>query len=233
MQQWFRPGWKISIFTFLLLPVLYSLGSWQVDRGDEKRALIEEFMQQLGGLPTPAEVIETDVRPQNFARLRVIGHFTEEVFLLDNQIRQGQVGYWVVQVLAATHGERYLVNRGFVAAQGGRDTTPQFNTPNQLLTLTGVVWPETGLIPVWQDQQWQPEWPLRIQRMDIENMARLTAAQPYELRLEAGQEGVLQAAPLDTTLDDAKHNGYAATWFGLALVLFVGFIVIGLKNAQR
>ena len=244
----FRPGWKLSLFTLLLLPLLLSLGTWQLSRAAEKRQLIEEFMQALGGLPQSVGLLE-QAELGNFQRVRLSGVFGSEVFLIDNQVHDGQVGYWVVQVLhsdspdlveqgsnveSRTQHEdrRFLVNRGFVAAPARRDKLPQIPAMPDPVSLVAVVWPDTGLVPLWVEDIWQQQWPLRIQRMDIVRMAELTQAWPIEFRLEAGQPGVYQAAPMATSLDEEKHNGYAATWFGLALTLLVGFVVVGVRQAR-
>ena len=228
----FRPGWRLTLFVAFFLPVLISLGLWQLARADEKQLLIEQYMQSLSGLPvniSSRRVSEFG----NFQRTRLIGQFTEEIFLLDNQVNQGQVGYWVVQGFDADSGQRFLVNRGFVAALQDRARLPSIETPVERLNTVAVVWPDTGLPPIWRDDQWLSAWPLRIQRMDIAKMAQLTDAVPVELRLEDGQPGVLRAAPLVTTLDDAKHLGYSATWFGLAVTLFVGYIFVGVRLAAQ
>ena len=41
----------MSIFTFLLLPILLSLGNWQVQRGALKRELETAYLEQLTRLP--------------------------------------------------------------------------------------------------------------------------------------------------------------------------------------
>ena len=41
----FRPGWLPSLLVALLLPGLLGLGTWQLQRADEKRALLRENRQ--------------------------------------------------------------------------------------------------------------------------------------------------------------------------------------------
>lgn len=228
----FRPGWKLSLFTAVFLPLLLVLGNWQLSRAAEKRGLIDEYMQAIGGLPLDLSQTTDHLSLANFQRVRLRGHFVEEVFLVDNQVRDGQVGYWVVQTLAGVNGERFLINRGFLAAPLRREQMPKVDVPTAEVNLVAVVWPDTGLPPLWAEDPWASNWPLRVQRLNVERMADLVQAWPYEFRLEDGQSGVLAAAPLGTTLDDAKHNGYAATWFGLAVTLLIGYLIAGIKQAR-
>jgi len=45
--------WRITLFTLLLLPLLISLGFWQLQREDEKRALAAAFERQQALPPAP------------------------------------------------------------------------------------------------------------------------------------------------------------------------------------
>ncbi len=56
---------------------------------------------------------------------------------------------------------------------------------------------------------------------------------PIEVRLEAGQPGVLRAAPLAVGLAAERHAGYAVQWFALAGVVLVGYALYGLRNAGQ
>ena len=224
----FQPGWKMTLFTVVLLPTVVSLGFWQLSRGAQKRAMETDYLTQLTALPVAAAAIDGSVR---FQRVRLKGRFGAEIFLIDNQILQGRTGYWIVQVFDDSSGSRFLTNRGFVAAPQLRAELPKLMTPTGTVELVGTVWPFTGLIPVLDDDEWPAGWPKRVQRMDVQRMAATVAAAPFEVRLEPGQLGVENAAPFATVLSDAKHLGYAATWFGLAVALVAGFTIFGFKNA--
>ena len=98
--------------------------------------------------------------------------------------------------------------------------------------VVGAVWPFLGLLPVYDEDAWAAGWPKRVQRMEITRMAKEADAVAVEIRLEPGQPGVAQAAPFASVLSDAKHRGYASTWFGLALVLSVGYVIFGIRSAR-
>lgn len=226
----FQPGWRMTLFTLLLLPTVVTLGIWQLSRGAEKRAMEMDYLAQLTALPVAASKVD---EPSRFQRIKLKGRFGDAVFLVDNQIHKGRTGYWIVQVFDDISGARYLVNRGFVQAPQLRDELPQIVVPTGVVEVVGTVWPFTGLIPVLDDDVWPDSWPKRVQRLDITRMADSTDALAFEIRLEPGQPGVAQAAPFAAVLSDAKHMGYAATWFGLAIALLFGFAIFGLKNARE
>ena len=205
----------MNIFVIVFVPLTIGLGFWQLDRGAQKRNMEMAYLEKLTEL---AVAPDTESLQEPFQRIRLDGRFDAEMFLVDNQVSSGQTGYWVVQKF--THKEQsFLVNRGFIAGPRTREELPEVQTPIERLNIVAVVWPFTGLIPVYDGDVWRDGWPKRVQRLDIARMAEVTGAVAAELRLEAGQPGVLKAAPFAKVLSDAKHLGYAATWFGLCIAL--------------
>jgi len=219
----------MTLIAAVFLPGLVALGIWQLDRGAQKRAMEADYLDQLTRLPVNAVSLDERVR---FQRVALRGRFDDEIFLIDNQVMGGAVGYWVVQVFTDESGGRYLTNRGFVPAPKRRDQLPRIDKPAGTVRVIGIVWPYTGLVPLWRDDDWSMGWPKRIQRLDVARMAAAVEAAPLEIRLEPGQPGVAAAAPFARLLTDTKHLGYAATWFGLAVVLALGFVAFGVRNAR-
>ena len=225
----FDPGWRMTAFFFLMMPILLGLGMWQVERGEQKRALENQYLAKLTELPLSPS---PETLSQPFQALRLSGRYHPEIFLLDNQVSNGSVGFWVYQVFNDRSHGKLLINRGFTAS-AGRDELPDVQAPAQDITLIATAWPQLGLIPAWGDQQWSASWPKVIQRANVERMALASGAWPVELRLEPGQPSVLEPAPFASRLSDDKHRGYAVTWFGLAVVLFFGFGYLGLRHPVK
>lgn len=225
-ERRFRAGWKMSLFVALFLPILLSLGFWQLNRAEEKRHLEDEILDRIGALPAPP-----GARVRDFERVRLAGAFEpEHSFLLDNQTHDGVVGFAVITSFLGDDGRRWLVHRGYLAGDPGRRALPEVRTPSGHLTLVGLVWPEFGLLPVYGANDWPTGWPKVVQRLEVERMAAmLDNAVPREIRLEAGQPGVFAAAETNLNMPAAKHTGYAVQWFGLAIVLIGGYLYFGLR----
>lgn len=223
----FRPGWKMTLFTVLLLPLVVSLGLWQLGRAEEKRQFEEAYLERIGALARRpgAEVVAFD-------RVRLTGEYEpSRYFLLDNQTRDGAVGYGVISSFLAEDGRRWLINRGFLAGDRARRSLPEVTTPAGTVTLTGLVWPELGLVPVFGEDAWSDGWPKVIQRLEVERMAGLLPeALAVEVRLEAGQPGVFAPPPVALNMPASKHTGYAVQWFGLAAALSIGFLIFGFRR---
>lgn len=217
----------MTLFAGVLLPVVVSLGAWQLDRAEEKRRFEEQMLDRIGALPVPPGVILVD-----FERLRLAGAYeADRTFLLDNQTHAGEVGYAVITSFLAEDGRRWLVHRGFLAGDPGRRSLPEIHTPAGTVTLIGLVWPELGLMPAFGADEWPAGWPKLVQRLEVERMAAiLDNAVPREIRLEAGQPGVFVPAVTSLNMPATKHTGYAVQWFGLAIVLIGGYLYFGFRR---
>lgn len=225
----FRPGVRLTLFVAVFLPLTLALGNWQLNRAEEKLAMQESYLANITQLPVVPDA-QTTLDP--FKRVKLDGHLRPEVFLVDNQISDRQAGYWAVQVLEQTNGVRWLVNRGFFPAPGSREQLPDIPTSDQPVSVVGVAWPYTGLVPLLAEDPWPGSWPQRVQRLNTARMAELTGAQDVEIRLEQSALAP-RPAPFVTVLSRDKHLGYAATWFGLALALLVLYLVAGWRRSDE
>jgi cytochrome oxidase assembly protein ShyY1 len=223
----------MTLSVLLLLPAVLALGFWQLERAEEKRAYESAYLDRIAS----AAVVPTGdpLKLADFARLKFSGRFEPDVyFLVDNQTRQGAVGYAVVSSFVADDGNRWLLNRGFIKGTGDRRQLPHVETPEGAVSIIGVLWPEVGLLPVFQKDQWTGDWPKRVQQLDVERMARtLDRGIPREVRLEAGQRGVFSAPVLSMNMPSEKHTGYAVQWFGLGAALLVGYVIFGFRRHDR
>lgn len=223
----------MTLFVAVMLPTLLSLGSWQLRRGAEKEALETGYLARSGDLPLASEGVgAVDREAMAFVRLRLQGaYLPDQYYLIDNQVLDGTVGYWVLHPFTTADDRLWLVNRGFVAAPKLRDQLPVVATPAGQLQITALIWPDTGLQPRFGQVPVAGPWPRVRQRIDARALAaEHPKGQPLELRLEPGQPGVLAAAPSSFASGAARHRGYAVQWFALAAVLMTGFVVFGLRR---
>jgi cytochrome oxidase assembly protein ShyY1 len=221
----------MSTAVAVLVPLALALGFWQLDRAEHKRAYQDALFSRLAAAPVAGR---DTLAPEPFQRVRLEGQFEAgQYFLVDNQVADGLVGYWVVQSFFTLDGRRWLVNRGWIAGGDRRDQLPRVPEPAGTVVTVGVAWPDLGLVPLLGEDDWSRTWPARVQRLDVARMAqRLEAAVPVEIRLEAAQVGALRAAPLTAGFQSERHDGYAVQWFALAGVLLVGYAAYGLRAAR-
>ena len=136
----------MTVAVGVMVPLVCMLGFWQLDRGAEKRRYQEVLFARMAA-PAVAPPDAGQLEP--FVRIRLEGEFEEQrYFLVDNQIADGKVGYWVVHSFSAADGRRWLVNRGWFPAGLRRESLPAVPAPSGPVVTVGVAWPETGLVPL-------------------------------------------------------------------------------------
>lgn len=235
----FRPGLWPTVVTLVLLALLISLGFWQLQRAEQKRELLAAY----GDLPLDAPVrLNADFRlgpDWRFRRAQVQGRFdAEHQFLLDNRVRQGRAGYFVLTPLyLAQSGHAILVNRGWVPQGVTRDDLPALPVPDAgaRVMVEGLIdFPPEQVFALGEGEDRDPGWPKVLQRV--------------RLPVQAGQLGVplLPALLLLDPEDPAgfvrdwhpvvfgpeRHVGYAVQWFALALVLVLLYLWVNIERAD-
>lgn len=104
----------VYLFLSILLGTFVSLGTWQLNRANEKAALAEQ-MEALIAKP-PIDLNEASEQALPHIKARAHGHFIEsDQFLLDNIIHKGKPGYYVLTPFRLIDkGDVILVNRGWL-----------------------------------------------------------------------------------------------------------------------
>ena len=199
-----NPG--IAVLVVLLLPATLGLGLWQMQRAEQKRAL-------MAMLEKPPMLLTDNATPPADASVVVHGRFVEQLFA-PGQVHEGRAGYRIYGLFQpAGGGRRILVERGWLA-DGARWRSPP-----------GEVW-LSGIMRRRLPRELRRGGPggalARTDELAVRSrMLRLSADSPYRYALAA-------SAP---PMPPEHHLGYALQWFGLALVLVVGGIWAQVRRA--
>lgn len=226
--------WRLTLFAAVLVPVMIGLGFWQLQRSDEKMALAAAFEQRQ--LQPPAFLYELGDKPAGslaYMPVRLRGEFLQgEYFLLDNRVREGQVGYEVLSILKqAGGGGAVLVNRGWIAGTADRLLLPVVPAVAGEIELTGHIYVAPGEPYLLAEQQLGEGWPKRIQAVEMDKLGPPVEALmsgevfPYPVRIDGNQVGALRADWQIVNISPSKHTGYAVQWFSMAAVLFVIYLL--------
>lgn len=222
------------------LPVLISLGVWQLHRAEEKQVLQNEYDRRANDGPVRIEKWLQKADELRFYKVTATGYYDAvHQILIDNRTHKGRAGYHVITPLTVKGSNiRILVNRGWVPLVGQlRQILPDVIPPTGLQTVIGI-----ATIPVKGGFQlgelptitspWQIVWP----RLDIDHFQKLTGlqVQPAAILLEASSKAgglIRNWKRLDAGI--AVHHGYAFQWFSLALVLLVMFLFVSFKKKSK
>ena len=225
--------WRIALFTALMVPLMASLGFWQLQRAEEKSAMAGAFDARQQQLPVPLSLVWGQPGESvAYAPVRMSGRFVPNgYFLLDNQMRDGQVGYEVLNVMQLSGGGSVLVNRGWVVGGADRQSLPLVPRVDGPVEIAGHVYVAPGAPFLLAEQQLGGEWPKRIQAVEMEKLIPLIAAEqngkvfPYPVRIDADEPGALVTGWQIINMSPVKHQAYALQWFAMAAVLLVYYVM--------
>ena len=227
----FSPRWFTSALTVVLLAVLLSLGRWQLHRADQKQALFDAFAAGS------AETLPVESAVNRYQHVEAQGHYDpDHQVLIDNMIStDGRAGYYVITPFELAAGRWLLVNRGWIPV-GERAQLPAIPVPSAPRHIRGRVdhLPQPG-IQMGQAQPLSPPFPIRASFPALAAIKTALGSRNWlgnaeVLLLDRDQtDGYLRewAAP---GFPPMRHIAYAVQWFGLALTLFVIYIVSNLKS---
>lgn len=217
------------------------LGFWQLDRAEEKQVMQTAYQDQIRAAPvdlTQAVKLRERAQGMHWRRCILNGSYDpHRIFLLDNQVYRGAVGYQVFSRFILPDGVSVLVDRGWVAAPETRSEAPPIGAITRPSTLTGVAKPvpATGI-------ELAPDVPenmggnlFRVQRIDLAQLAAGIGRPllPYVVRLDPDTPGALVWNGSEPGFNRERHLGYAFQWFALATTVLVIYIVLKLKNRRR
>lgn len=218
---------KITLLTLVMLPILISLGRWQLERAEEKREIenLLESRQQQEAVQIEALDPEADLR---FTPVVLSGRFDEErQILLDNRMYDGQLGYEVLTPFVTDNGSRVLVNRGWIKGNMDRRTLPAIPPAGGQQLTRGFVYVSPGKPFLLKEQVLDAaDWPLVVQAIEVEKFSEVLAEAlfPHVVRLEAGAPGGLTIDWQPINQEPEKHIAYAVQWFTMATALVLWFV---------
>lgn len=219
--QW---NWKILLFTGIFFPITLSLAFWQLERADEKQALLETYRQKK--IAAPVSIAEAMKLPnQQYVRARVEGEYDNlSPLLIDNQVRKGRPGYEVISPFKSSQGGWLLVNRGWLPGGLDRSVLPDVDAVPGSLTLVGYLYRSPGKQLMLGEDNWREgDGPKIIQNAAPKNVSEKLAIpfHDYTLRLDAGMPGALETGWQVVNVVPGMHTGYAVQWAALSLALLI------------
>lgn len=230
----FKPGWGLTLAFVPALGILLALGTWQMDRMEWKRALIAERSQRLSAPPLilPAAIAQPEAI--EFRRVQVSGRFLNDRELyLGNRPRRGQPGYHVVTPLQRADGSVVLVDRGWVPLDR---KLPQSRADGQIdgtATVQGIARAARAPGIFTPKNQEEANFWFYIDPPSMGRRADLRAVLP--VYIEAGQQpnkGGLPVGGLTEAGLTDNHLQYALTWYALAIVLTVIYVLKAMKQDE-
>lgn len=228
----FAPRWVTTAAAIAFIALTVWLGRWQVDRGDEKAARQELLEARMHEAPVTLTGSAPAADALLYRRVRASGEWiAEHQIFIDNQIHDGQAGFFVVTPLRlAGSADAVLVNRGWV----GRGTTyprpPEAALPKGPVQVSGLATlPPARFMELSGETVDGNVW----QNLSIERYRSRTGLPvlPVVVLQDAPAQGLV-AVRERPDAGVAKHREYALTWFSLAATALVLWIVLNIRRER-
>lgn len=234
----FKPGRWPTLITVVLLGLLVSLGNWQLQRAEQKRALLAAYESAR-----PDTTIRLQPGMPVYAGLAYqhavgTGHYdATHQFLLDNRIHEGRAGYHVLTPFVLNGSKRaVLVNRGWLPLGASRERLPEIAIGAEDRTIQGRVRLLPERVFTLGEEQPRRGWPYRIQRVRTDALAGELGYSllPFVLLLDPDQpQGYVRDwRPFPSRFGPQRHIGYAVQWFGLAVALLVIYLIVNIRKVE-
>ena len=228
----FNPGIRITIFFVFFAILFFSLGLWQIERGQAKTTILAEFEDNLSKTPT-----YLNQESKRWDRVYVKGKWdSSKQILVDNVINRGIVGYKVLTPLRIIEtNQLILVDRGWIKQNKFRDILPNIELIEGDEVISGILeYPELGL--VLSEDLISKEWPKVSQTKNLEVISKEYDEFIYPMILLADpilKNSLEYIKITPTNMTPTKHYGYSAQWFLMFLVLCLMYLWYGFKKNEK
>ena len=187
--------------------VLLSLGFWQLDRMEEKRAYLDEIEARIANAPIPLPAVPEEGRDK-FQAVVAEGAFTGEYLEVLAGQKGASPGVMVIEAFDLGNGRRIMVQRGFVEEEARK--VPR--APNEAKVLGNLHWPDDTSSSTPPPDDKTGLWFAR----DVPAMAAKLKTEPTLIVAREPTGDGIAPMPVDTSGIPNNHWGYAIQWFLLA-----------------
>lgn len=235
----FHPSALGFLFAVGVSLLAVSLGNWQMRRADERRqagARLEAALRAPARALVPAGA--ADAASYLGHKVSARGRFdAAHTYFLANRSRGGRPGYEVLTPLRLSPaGESVLVLRGWLPADGKRETapavrTPAVQTPEGEQAIEGIALgkPSHALEPAGYAAQGRIR-----QNLSIAEFAAATGLRMLPLLIEQHSDngdGLQRDWPKPDSGAD-KNVAYAMQWYSLGALALAIFVVLSFRRAD-
>ncbi len=234
----FRPLPWLSVVTLISLILLISFGNWQMRRLEWKLNMIENVTARTDVPTRPiddvlASYTSDDERAYWHVEAEGVFDHDKELHYYRVNVKTGAPGYNIITPLLREGKPPLLVNRGFVPLDQKDPATRQAGQVSGTVKVPGLIYipgPQGTFVP--DNQPAENMW-FFYDLKAMRQAAGLPEVLPVILEADKGVGPAAGPEGGQTQLAFKNdHLSYALTWYGLAISLFVIYLIFHYKAGR-
>jgi len=228
----FAPSLQATLLVLVGIVAVSHLGVWQLQRGAEKQALLD----QIDAGEATTHTLTADASGlQRYQTVTATGHYdSAHQVLLDNMPSiQGLPGYRVLTPFELSTGGWVVVDRGWLPIGASRSVLPSIDVGGAERTIIGRLdeVPRPGMrLGKAPDST---TWPRVMNYPEHADLERVLA-RPLGtriVRLDPKQpDGYERSFEMRPDFGPNRHIAYAVQWFAIAVAMLVIYVFVNLKR---
>lgn len=235
--MYFKAHFILTLLAILVLGLLLSLGFWQLERAQQKQDMLDLQAERIKLDPVDIESIPMPDDKLRYLPVTLSGRLdSEQQILIDNQIKQGRAGYFVLTPVKLNNNKAVLLNRGWVPLGIDRNTLPDVKITVTEVSAMGRLdhFPSVGIELEGADVL-SVGWPAVTQTIDLNKVADRLGyrVMPYQVLLNNDQPNGYERNWVVLQMGPEKHHGYAFQWFALAFTWVVIYFLLTIKKGVK
>ena len=209
-----------SVFVYLIILTLLSLGFWQIYRLNWKLELIEQIENSLKNEPVEL----TSIEKKNYLRIKTSGEidFDKQIYLY-NLNDAGKPGFEVINPIKIGD-ENYLMNRGWIPFE--KKDLPEINLVDQN-QIVGTLMLQTKPSTFKPENDIEKNYWFTLNREDI---SKFTGRNFSEYVIYLNGDYKIPKPRVITAKISNNHKKYAITWFSMAISILLIYLYFRKKN---
>ncbi len=234
----FRPRFWPSFWALPVFFVLIALGAWQLERLEEKQALIAELAFRSSGPAVELPRDLSDPESLRYLKVAVTGHYLHDrEAILANRVHRKEVGRHILTPFRLENGRTIIVDRGWVPFALEAPETRKDSLLEGRQRLVGLLRQGGFGGPAFLEPANEPDKGL-YNWVDLPGLAQgaglVAPITTLYLALATIDHGGDYPKPQAPTANLANnHRLYAITWFSLAAILAVMFFFFSLRQSEE
>jgi surfeit locus 1 family protein len=226
----FKPTLGATVATVIVVAVLVGLGTWQLDRREWKQQVLDIRAQRITA-PAVAYSEIGEIEAAEYRPIRVAGRYRQgDSVKLLSRTRKGHPGFHVITPLEIdTESAVIMVDRGWVPVEGNAEISAP---PGGLVNVEGYA--RRFEVPGRFTPDNDPAagvW-FYLDRDQLASALNLQALAPFYVQRApgGGPSGAYPEGGVPNIALRNPHLQYAITWYALALVLLVIYVIFHVRR---